>query len=78
MLIIHVLYGYYQTEALHFLVGLVEKLIECGVAGKLVPLRGTHKAMDKLTPEDIRDAAQLFLMKERRTVLTLTGKGDES
>ena len=37
-----------------------------------------YKTMDKLTPEDIREAARLYLMKERRTVLTLTGKEDES
>ena len=30
--------------------------------------------MDTITPEDIRNAAQKYLQKERRTVLTLKGR----
>ena len=48
------------------------------ITGGIEAVDQLYATMADLTPEDIRAAAERFLQKERRTVLTLTGKGDES
>jgi zinc protease len=44
------------------------------LTGGIEAVDGFYETMSKLTPDDIRAAAQRYLQKERRTVLILTGK----
>jgi len=48
------------------------------ITGGVEAVDELYQTMDAVTTDDIRAAAQLYLQKPHRTVLTLTGKGDES
>jgi len=68
-----------------YLMGLDTPQRTASSLARLVALTGGIEAVDQLyvtidglTPEDIRAAAERYLQKDRRTVLTLEGKGAKS
>jgi zinc protease len=46
--------------------------------GELEPLNDYYRALQSLTPEDLREAARQVLTENRRTIVTLTQAGGES
>jgi len=44
------------------------------ISGGIDVVEALYSTYEKVTPADIREAAGAFLTKERRTVVTLTGR----